>query len=378
MTIKITKYDAVCNLGSSIGEIYNNAINGISDRFDITEDLIKGKTVRIGTIKTELPQIENPDFNLRCNRMLLKLCLSMKDDIDNLIEKYGRENIAIVTATTNSGVEEYETSNNPTHTEIGNPSEFLREYLGLKNYYTSVSTACSSGIKAFAAALELLNSGIADSAIVTGVDGIAKVPIFGFDSLEILSSSPSLPFSKNRSGINIGEAACIFILEKDVQGGIEICSIGETTDIYHTTTPDPSAYEAVRTIQNALDKANLMPEDIDYINLHGTGTVANEIMEAKAISTVFKDKVYASSTKPLTGHCLGAAASIETALCCKLLEKSDGNLFPHIYDENYDESLEKIKLVPRNFKTEKTQTCLNTSFGFGGTNTAIILRRKNV
>ncbi len=378
MTIKITKYDALCNLGSGIEEIYNNAINGISDRFDITEDLIRGKSVRIGTIKTELPQIENPNFNLRCNRMLLKLCRSMKDDIDSLIKKYGSENIATVTATTNSGVEEYESSKNPTHTEIGNPSIFLREYLGLKNYYTSVSTACSSGVKAFSIALDILNAKIADAVIIAGVDEIAKVPIFGFDSLEILSPSPSLPFSKNRNGINIGEAACIFILEKDVQEGVEICSIAETTDIYHATTPDPLACESIRTIHNALDKAGLIPENIDYINLHGTGTVANEIMEAKAIYTVFKDKVYASSTKPLTGHCLGAAASIETALCCKLLEKSDGKLFPHIYDENYDESLEKIKLVPRHCKTEKIQTCLNTSFGFGGTNTAIILRRKNV
>lgn len=377
MSIKITKYNALCNLGNSIEEIYKNAIDGISDRFEATEDLIKGKPVRIGKVNTELPEIKNPDFDLRCNRLILKVIEPIKDDIENLIKKYGSENIAIVAATTNSGVEEYENSKNPTHCEPGNPAKFLKEYLNLKNLYTSVSTACSSGIKAFSSASEFLKNNIADAAIVVGIDSIAKVPIFGFNSLEILSTDPSIPFSKNRKGINIGEAVCIFLLEKNVKDGIEISGIGETTDVFHSTTPDPSAVEAVRAINQALENANLKPEDIDYINLHGTGTPANDLMEARAVYSIFKGRVPSSSTKPLTGHCLGAAASVETALCCQLLEQNDGKLFPHIYDGIYDENLEKIKLVPKNFRTEKISACLNLSFGFGGTNTAIILRRKD-
>lgn len=377
MSIKITKYNALCNLGNSIEEIYENAINGILERFEVSEDLIKGKPVRVGRIKTELPKIKNPDFDLRCNRLVLKVIEPIKGDIEKLIKKYGAENIAIVAATTNSGVEEYENSKNSIHSELGNPAKFLREYLNLKNLYTSVSTACSSGIKAFSTAMDTLNNNIAEAAIVIGVDAIAKVPIFGFNSLEILSPEPSIPFSKDRKGINIGEAVCIFILEKNVKDGIEISGIGETTDVFHSTTPDPSAVEAVRAINQALENANLKPEDIDYINLHGTGTPANDLMEARAVYSVFKDRVPASSTKPLTGHCLGAAASVETALCCHLLNQNDGKLFPHIYNGMYDENLEKINLVQRDFKTEKISTCLNLSFGFGGTNTAIILRRKD-
>ncbi len=378
MSIKITKYNALCNLGSSIEEVFQNAIGGVSDCFEVTENLIKGKPVRVGTIKTELPKIENSDFDLRCNGLLLKVLEPLKCDIENLVKKYGAENIAIVAATTNSGVEEYESSKNPAHCELGNPAKFLKEYLRLKNIHTSVSTACSSGIKAFSVAANFLEHDIASAVIVVGIDSIAKVPIFGFNSLEILSSTPSNPFSKNRKGINIGEAACIFLVEKNVTDGIEIAGIGETTDIFHFTTPDPSAKEAVIAINQALKMSNLKPEDIDYINLHGTGTYANDTMEAKAIYSLFGNKVPTSSTKPLTGHCLGAAATIETALCCKLLEQADGKLFPHIYDGNYDENLEKIKLVPKNFKIEKVSTCLNLSFGFGGTNAAIILRRENV
>lgn len=377
MGIYITKYNALCNLGKNIEEISQNALEGNSEHFEVSKEFIKDKPIRVGMVNIDLPKISSPEYNLRCNRMLLKVCEPLTDYIANLTKTLGKENIALIVATTNSGVEEYETSHNFHHSEIGNPAKFLKEHFDLKNFYTSVSTACSSGVKAFSLAQELLNSDFAQAVIVTGVDTIAKVPIFGFDSLEILSPTPTIPFSKNRNGINIGEGAGIFILEKKSHQGIEICGIGETTDIYHATTPDPNATEAINTINLALKNAKLLPQDIDYINLHGTGTIANDVMESKAIYTIFQDKVLASSTKPLTGHCLGAAAIIETALCCKLLEKNNGKLYPHIFDNNYDEAIPKIKLVDKNCIVPKIETCLNTSFGFGGTNTAMILRRKN-
>ena len=111
------------------------------------------------------------------------------------------------------------------------------------------------------------------------------------------------------------------------------------------------------------------------INLHGTGSISNDLMEANAVYQVFEDKVYASSTKPLTGHCLGAAASLETALCCKLLEENNTKVYPHIFDGVYDENLPKIRLAQKNCEVKQIKTCLSLSFGFGGTNAAIILRR---
>jgi len=357
--MNIIKYNAICNLGRNIDEIFAKAIEGLS-----------GENF---CVDYALPEIEDKDFNLRCNRLLLEVLKPLE------IESLDKDSTAIVVATTNSGVEEYETNKNPKHFQIGNPAEFLHKHFGFRNYYTSVSTACSSGIKAFSIARELLEAGIAKTVIVAGVDPIAKVPLYGFDSLEILSKERSQPFSKNRKGINIGEGAAAFLVET-ARGNIEIAGIGETTDFYHPTTPDPLGIEAERAIRLAL--GNIKPEEIDYINLHGTGTTANDLMEARAIFNVFGDKVPASSTKPLTGHCLGAAASLETALCCKLLETSatpaavnsgeEIKLFPHIYDNEYDEALPKIWLADKNTK-RKVTTCLSTSFGFGGTNCAIVL-----
>lgn len=355
----IKKYNAICNLGQNIDEIYKKAITGDNTHFDYLQNN------RLALVKCDLPQIKDKDYNLRCNRLLLKVLEPLE------IEKLDKTTTAIVVATTNSGVEEYETSKNPKHFQIGNPSEFLHNYYGFKNYYTSVSTACSSGIKAFAIAKELLDLSIAETVIVAGVDSIAKVPVYGFDSLEILSKDATIPFSENRKGINIGEGAAVFVVQK-AGAGIEVAGIGETTDFYHSTTPDPMGIEAKKAIEFALGEMN--PDEIDYINLHGTGTNANDLMEAKIISEIFGYKLPASSTKPLTGHCLGAAASIEAALCCKLLESNTNQVFPHIYDNKYDKSLPQIWLADTNTKTKTIKTCLSTSFGFGGTNCAMVLR----
>lgn len=371
MNIGISDYEIICNLGVGIDEVYQNAICGVNDKFKLTKEIIKEKNVRVGAVDVELPLIKQGIYNTRCNQLVLK-CLELLG-VNKVIDKYGVENVGVVVATTNTGVEEFEKTNISNYFELGNPAEFIKDYYGLKNFCTSVSTACSSGIKAFSIAREVLRSDLAECVIVVGVDSLAKLPIFGFDSLGVLSSKPTNPFSKNREGINIGEGVVAFILEKGA--GIKILGIGETTDVYHSTCPDPEAVESVRTIKLALGDADIKPDEIDYINLHGTGTISNDLMEANAIYSVFGSDVMCSSTKPLTGHCLGAAASIEVALCCKLLEEGVSKLYPHIYDNDYDEALPKISLV--NEEACEVKNCLCTSFGFGGTNTAIVLGGKN-
>lgn len=370
MSVTITKYDAICNLGCNIDEIFESAIDGVSDKF--SEMKLNEKIFRLGQVSCKLPEIKDEDFNTRTNRLGLAVLNSL--NIQDFIKKYGKENIAVVAATTNTGVEEYETSRNLKHAEISNLGEFVKNFYGLKNYCATVSTACSSGIKTFKIAEELLNTNLAKCVIVIGADGITKVPLYGFGSLEILSDKPSLPFSKNRCGINIGEGAAAFIVEKDTEG-IEIAGIGETTDTYHSTTPNPEGKEAEDAIRIALTNAKLNPENIDYINLHGTGTISNDISEGKAVHNIFGNKVPASSTKPLTGHCLGAAASIEIALCCKLIEKNSKKAYPHIYDGMYDENIPKINLANSETKFEGIKTCLTTSFGFGGTDCAMIIKK---
>lgn len=375
MSINITKYNIICNIGKNIDEVYEKAIEGDTSCFDYADGFIKNKKVRVGKIKTELFPIDDEKYDLRCNKMILKCLESF--DLNSLFTKYGRENIAVVVATTNTGVEEFDSTQDFNHSKLSNPAEFVKNYYKLNNFYTSISTACSSGIKAFSLARNLLNSNYAKSVIVIGIDSLTKVPIFGFDSLGVLSPTPTIPFSKNRTGINIGEGVGCFILEKDIPHSIEVAGIGETTDVYHMTTPDENGVEAINSIKKALEEALLKPLDIDYINLHGTGTIANDLMEAKAINVVFGTNVLSSSTKPLTGHCLGAAAVIEIALCCKLLDKQENRVYPHIYDNKYDESISKIKLATKKDTVKKLENCLCTSFGFGGTNTSIILKRGN-
>lgn len=355
--IKITKTAAICNLGNSPKAILENVLEGKLMDF---------------TINLSLPTVREKEFNLKCNRMLLYCVEQIRQEINILLEKYDRKKIAVVIATANSGIDKFEETNNPIYLKMSNPAEFLKAYLRLEGAALGVSTACSSGIKVFSTAQRLLNFGICDAVIAGGVDTISKFPLAGFKALEVLSETRSNPFSKNRCGMNISEAAALFILEKEGEG-IDIMGIGETSDAYHTVTPDPKGTEAAHAIQIALNDAGLLPSDVDYINLHGTGTLSNDLMEANAVYNIFQDTVPASSTKPLTGHCLGAAASIETAICCTLLTSSEHILPPHIFDGEYDNTLPKIRLAGKNTGNARIKYVMCNAFGFGGTNAVIIL-----
>lgn len=358
-----------------------------ADKLTLDDTIIKGGKFYFGKLEKDFEPIDDERYDLRCNRVLKYLV----DKLD--LSGFEKDEIGIVIGTTNSGIQEFEDSENKHHAELGNPAEFLKWYLGTKNYAASVSTACTSGTKAFSTAVKLLQNDVCKVVIAGGIDTLAAMPSYGFHALEVLSHEKSNPFSKNRDGISLGEGGALFVLTKDVK--IQKCldvksitnvgricksdneivallGIGETSDAYHSATPDPDGVQAVRAIQLALDDAGLKAEDIDYINLHGTGTVSNDLMEANAIYKVFGDNVPASSTKPFTGHCLGAAASIEAFICYQIL-KGERNLPIHKYDNEYDENLPKINLVNSNTENKKINTCMSTSFGFGGTNAVVIM-----
>ena len=358
-----------------------------ADKLTLDDTIIKGGKFYFGKLKKDFEPINDERYDLRCNRVLKYLV----DKLD--LSGFEKDEIGIVIGTTNSGIQEFENSENKHYAELGNPAEFLKWYLGTKNYAASVSTACTSGAKAFSTAVKLLQNDVCKVVIAGGIDTLAAMPSYGFHALEVLSHEKSNPFSKNRDGISLGEGGALFVLTKDVKmqkcldvksitnvgricksdnENVALLGIGETSDAYHSATPDPDGVQAVRAIQLALDDAGLKAEDIDYINLHGTGTVSNDLMEANAIYKVFGDNVPASSTKPFTGHCLGAAASIEAFICYQIL-KGERNLPIHKYDNEYDENLPKINLVNSNTENKKINTCMSTSFGFGGTNAVVIM-----
>lgn len=361
-----------------------------ADKLTLDDTIIKGGKFYFGKLEKDFEPIDVERYDLRCNRVLKYLV----DKLD--LSGFEKDEIGIVIGTTNSGIQEFEDSENKHHAELGNPAEFLKWYLGTKNYAASVSTACTSGTKAFSTAVKLLQNDVCKVVIAGGIDTLAAMPSYGFHALEVLSHEKSNPFSKNRDGISLGEGGALFVLKKDVKMQkcldvksitnvgricksdneiVALLGIGETSDAYHSATPDPEGVQAVRAIQLALDDAGLKAEDIDYINLHGTGTVSNDLMEANAIYKVFGDNVPASSTKPFTGHCLGAAASIEAFICYQIL-KGERNLPIHKYDNEYDENLPKINLVNSNTENKKINTCMSTSFGFGGTNAVVIMGNK--
>lgn len=361
-----------------------------ADKLTLDDTIIKGGKFYFGKLEKDFEPIDVERYDLRCNRVLKYLV----DKLD--LSGFEKDEIGIVIGTTNSGIQEFEDSENKHHAELGNPAEFLKWYLGTKNYAASVSTACTSGTKAFSTAVKLLQNDVCKVVIAGGIDTLAAMPSYGFHALEVLSHEKSNPFSKNRDGISLGEGGALFVLTKDVKMQkcldvksitnvgricksdneiVALLGIGETSDAYHSATPDPDGVQAVRAIQLALDDAGLKAEDIDYINLHGTGTVSNDLMEANAIYKVFGDNVPASSTKPFTGHCLGAAASIEAFICYQIL-KGERNLPIHKYDNEYDKNLPKINLVNSNTENKKINTCMSTSFGFGGTNAVVIMGNK--
>jgi 3-oxoacyl-[acyl-carrier-protein] synthase-1 len=262
--------------------------------------------------------------------------------------------------------------------EIGSVSEALTLELGITGPAYTVSTACSASAKVFQSGRLLLERGLCDAVLVGGVDSLCRLTLNGFGALELISPARTNPFSKNRQGITIGEGACFFLLTKE-GGGVQLLGVGESSDAYHMSSPDPEGTGAVAAMNRALTAAKRTPEQITVVNLHGTGTLHNDAMEAKAVSTVFPEQPWMSGTKPLTGHLLGASGATEVGLCWLLLDEYlRTGVLPlpeHPFDGEFDSLLPPLRLTPRGGinLTPTSPTCMSTSFGFGGTNCVVVI-----
>ena len=255
---------------------------------------------------------------------------------------------------------------------------FAREVLQLEGPSAVVSSACSSSAKVFGAARRMIEADLIDAAVVGGVDSLCLTTLYGFHSLQLVSPGPCRPFDLERDGISIGEAAAFAILERP-RGSLDadaivLLGIGESSDAYHMSSPHPEGRGARAAMLQALERARLTPEDIDYINLHGTGTPSNDAAEAKAVAAVFgqrESKVTASSTKGATGHTLGAAGGLEAVICALALRH--GLLPGSAHTERTDPTLAFDYL--RQSRRRPIARALSNSFGFGGSNCALVLGR---
>lgn len=367
MNLYLTSLGIISYLGDGIEETLHNAIHG-----------------KNGPIKAELPEIYDDFYNTRCNQLIHHCYFQIERDIDKIKKKYSQDRLGVVLGTSNSGIEEAQTAVfeqlngrglsekfDSKMLEMGNPSYYLKKISGVSGVCYSISTACSSSTKALSSARRLIENDICDAVIVGGADSLCRFADAGFASLEAVSQGKTNPFSKNRDGINIGEGAALFILDKHPgRENIKLLGIGETSDAYHITSPDPEGTEAARAMKIALDDAGLQASDIDYLNLHGTGTIHNDEMEANAVSKVFPD-IPCSSTKPLTGHCLGASGAIELGLCW--ISLLNNKLILHMYDGEYDDSIPKINLVSDDCNVSDIKNCASNSFAFGGSNACIVI-----
>ena len=261
--------------------------------------------------------------------------------------------------------------------------------VGAKGYNSTVVTACAASNQAIGEAAEAIRRGAVDVVLAGGSEAsISKIGLSGFCILKALSTNndepekASRPFDANRDGFVPAEGAGILVLESlehalDRGANIlaEVAGYGATSDAFHAVQPDENGEGASRAMRWALANAGITTEDVDYINAHGTSTPMNDAVETMAIKTVFGERAYAvpiSSTKSMIGHALGGAGALEAVACVKTIQ--DGIIHPTVNQENADPACD-LDYVPNVARRQQVDVVLSNSFGFGGQNTCIVLRR---
>ena len=397
----LTALGMACTLGLGKQKICQSLFRAQVSPLTFQETLLSGKTTFVGRVPIGLPELPTKFKVLTSrNNCLLRLALDgIAQAVDLAKKTYGSSRIGVVLATSTSGMEEGEqafsmreqTGKWPDHyhyaqQETASPSIFAAQYVDVNGPSYTISTACSSGSKALCSARRLIQAGICDAVISGGVDTLCNLTLNGFDSLEVLSTTICNPFSKNRTGMTLGEGAAVFLMTKEnthTDEAIEFLGSGESSDAYHISAPDPKGDSAERAIREALEMAGIGIQDIGYINLHGTATTLNDKMESQCINRMFGDNIPCSSTKALTGHALGAAGALEAGfLWLALSQEKEGTipLPPHVWDGEWDPFLPLLRLS----KPEERIGAINgrfslmsNSFAFGGSNVSLILSKKS-
>ena len=263
--------------------------------------------------------------------------------------------------------------------DCGDSTERIADFLGNVDYVTTISTACSSAANAIMLGCRMIKNGLLDRAVVGGVDALSKFTFNGFNTLMILDKEWCKPFDENRKGLNLGEGAAFLVIESEEalkkrngKALAEIIGYANTNDAYHQTASSPEGYGAQLAIEQALKMSGLKPGDIDYINMHGTGTPNNDLSEGTAVKAVFGNHIPKfSSTKAFTGHTLAASASIEAVI--SVLSIQNGMIFPNL---NFKTPIAELGMVPETTVVKMpVNTVLSNSFGFGGNCSSLIFKK---
>jgi 3-oxoacyl-[acyl-carrier-protein] synthase I len=331
-------------------------------------------------------------FDCRNNR-LAELALvqdGFLEAVDRVAAQVGAKRVGVFLGTSTSGILETELAYRTRDPSSGafsskfdygathnsfSVADYVRRRLGLEGPAMVVSCACASSAKVFANARRMIEADLIDAAVVGGADSLCLTTLYGFHSLQLCSPLPCRPFDAGRDGISIGEAAAFALVERvsdRVSGGdVLLLGVGESNDAYHMSAPHPEGLGARRAMEAALADAGLAAEQIDYINLHGTGTPSNDRSESQAVTSVFGAATPCSSTKGATGHALGAAGALEAVIAALALEH--GLMPGGVNTTHIDETLTAHYL--KRARRAPLARVLSNSFGFGGTNCSLVLGR---
>jgi 3-oxoacyl-[acyl-carrier-protein] synthase II len=387
MRISITGLGIVSAIGMNLEENLNSLQNlrsGISsiDLINELQENFLGGEIKLTNQELSLIAFEKDQQEVFPRSLLLSLIAAK--------QAWGKNNISpkiktvIIGGTTVGGMDLAEKIlekdvriQSLAHNPSGIITDYLADYFHLDEFKTTISTACSSTANAIILGSRMIKNGLADRVLVGGADALTKFTVNGFNSLRIYDTDFCKPFDNNRKGLNLGEAAAYIVLENDKSLSItknkKVASIlgwGNANDAYHQTASSPNGEGAQKAMQLALEEADLKPEDIDYINAHGTATVNNDLSEGRAIETLFGKNQLFSSTKGYTGHTLAAAGVVECIY--SILSIKNKTIFPTL---NHTTLMPELKVKPViNIKKDITiNTVLSNSFGFGGNNATIII-----
>jgi 3-oxoacyl-[acyl-carrier-protein] synthase-1 len=390
----LTKYTAVTALGQGLDaqlSAMRESRSGLHPcSFEnIDWDMCMGQ---VEGLETTILPTEFKHFDCRNNRLAF---LGLQQDgftkaVEAARDCYGPDRVAVILGTSTSGILETEQAYRQRDATSGalpedfrqryrythntfSVAHFVREYLGLSGPSTVVSTACSSSAKVFASASRWMASGLCDAAVVGGVDTLCLTTLCGFSALDLTSKTPCRPCDQARDGLSIGEAAGFALIEKqnDRDGAVGFFGYGESCDAYHLSHPHPMGAGAALAMQRAVHSAKLEVKDINYIQLHGTATKANDMVEDKAVSAVFGSKTPCSSTKGWTGHTLGAAGAVGVVLAGLCL--THGILPGTLNTTTVDPEFSSYVLIENQKKS--ANIILSNFFGFGGNNCSLLLGR---
>ena len=393
-SVYLSKPGVVCCAGLDSSELWNSVTAGTQKGIrKVTA--VSGDEFYAGRIDDDKIKPASARYGMRIHRIQEMALDQIAGAVEDAVKKYGNDRIAVCVGSCDNGTE-FSLAGHRTYFEnqkfdegysiemqgADYPATFVKEKFSLGGPCLSFSTACSSSAEALIKGAQLLNSGLVDAVVAGGVDIASDTVLLGFGSLEAVSSEITNPFSVNRHGITLGEGAAFFLMTKDDScgTGVRLLGYGESCDAHHMTSPDPSGDGAKRAMKSALNHAGLKPQDIDYINLHGTGTRLNDSMESLAVDEVFGGhKVPVSTTKPFTGHTLGAGSAIELAICYESIVKNRNSaekvLPVQMWDGQKDPEIPQLNFYDGTHRetTGKVKICMSNSFAFGGSNACLII-----